>query len=170
MRQVFNISNSWQREAGLQAILEARDSQVVSFERTIVLSDTTTRGHAIELYRKLKAGWRVVLSDRSRTKDQNAMLWPILTQISKTFFWHGQKWTPEQWKHFFLNYLQCEMNYEVAKIDFMPAHDGGFIPVGRKSSALTVGQFSDLLELILMFCNKHKIDINNPKDRADYAA
>ena len=163
MKQAFNISNPKQREAGLQAILAAKDGQVVRYERTFTLTDGEVRGRAVTLCRKLKSGWRVIVSGRNRSLEQNAKLWPMLTEISNTFLWHGVKWTPEQWKHFFLNYLQTECNYDVARMDFMPAHDGGYIPVGRKSSLLTVEQFSDLITLIQKFCDEQEIDLREPR-------
>jgi hypothetical protein len=101
--------------------------------------------------RKRATGWikgaamgsSVELKPPRRTKDQNALMWSLLSQISLQKQHMGKYYTTEQWKCLFMHALGQE-------IDFLPALDGAtFIPIGFQTSKLTKDQMRDLLELII---------------------
>lgn len=96
----------------------------------------------------MKVGGMVLeVREAKRTDDQNSALWGLLAQIAKQRPTHnGVKMTAELWKCVFMQALGMEMT-------FLPTLDGtGMFPMGLRSSKLTKGEFSDLLELILAWC------------------
>lgn len=88
-------------------------------------------------------GARVKIEEAARTLDQNALLWPLLTDIARQKQHAGQSLSPDEWKALFMHACGRELR-------FLPALDGkGFVPFGMRSSKLTKSEFSELLEFIL---------------------
>ena len=93
----------------------------------------------------LMAGRRMVVELRTETRslEQNARLWAMLTEVSRQVDWYGRKLTPEQWKHVFSAALK--------KQDVVPSIDGGFVVLGLSTSKMTRAEMSELQELIEAF-------------------
>ncbi len=107
-----------------------------------------------ELARKvleLPTGWRVQFKETKRTGRQNDRMWAMLTAVSVQLVWHGQRYTPEEWKDFFMHVLNGGK--------FMPAEDGGMIPIGRSTSKLGKQEHSLLTEIIEGFAERHSVDL-----------
>lgn len=86
----------------------------------------------------------VTIQERTRSLEQNARLWATLSDISEQVNWHGRKLTTEQWKHIFTAAL--------TKQDVVPNLAGdGFVVLGQSTSKMTVGELSNLIELINAF-------------------
>jgi hypothetical protein len=92
---------------------------------------------------KLPYGYVLKASERTRTDDQNRMLWPLLACFERQGATiRGQTFTDHQWKSIFLEGLGHEQ-------EFLPSLDGSrWFAAGLRSSKLGVKEFSDLLELI----------------------
>lgn len=80
----------------------------------------------------------------TRTLEQNAKLWAVLADVSEQVNWHGQKLTPEDWKHVFSAALNQQR--VVPNID-----STGFVVLGQSTSKMTVRQMADMIELINAF-------------------
>lgn len=80
----------------------------------------------------------------TRTLEQNAKLWAMLNDVSEQVNWHGQKLTPEDWKHVFSAALSQQR--VVPNID-----STGFVVLGQSTSKMTVRQMADMIELINAF-------------------
>lgn len=105
------------------------------------------------------AAWSMVISD-TRTDDQNAKLWPMLTDVARQVKWHGVRLSKEDWKLIFMAGLSKELR-------IVPNLDGdGFVNLGRSSSRLSKGEFSDLIELIYAFGSREGVVWSDPTDRA----
>jgi hypothetical protein len=86
----------------------------------------------------------MVLSEPTRSIEQNALLWALLTDVSRQVIWHGRALTPGEWKDFFTASLR--------KLNVVPNMEGnGFIALGQSTSRMTKQMFSDLCELIQAF-------------------
>lgn len=98
-----------------------------------------------QLKAHLMAGRRMVVELRTETRslEQNARLWAMLTEVSRQVDWYGRKLTPEQWKHVFSAALK--------KQDVVPGIDGGFVVLGLSTSKMTRAEMSELQELIEAF-------------------
>lgn len=116
-----------------------------------VLHSDLDRIKAINLVRKAPAGSRVEVKDSIRSLPQNDRLWLALSEVARQANWHGQRYTPEDWKDYFMH------AYRGGK--WMPGEDGGMIPIGRATSKLTKHEFGELLTLIEAFCARNDITL-----------
>lgn len=81
---------------------------------------------------------------KTRTIDQNAKLWPMLTDISKQVVWYGKTYSKDDWKTIITG--------SYAKRDFVPNVDGtGFVVLGMSTSKMNRKVFADLIEFIYAF-------------------
>jgi hypothetical protein len=80
----------------------------------------------------------------TRTLDQNAKLWPMLTDISQQVVWYGKKYSKDDWKTI--------LTGSYRKSEFVPNVDGsGFVVLGMSTSKMNRKVFSDLIEFIYSF-------------------
>jgi hypothetical protein len=112
---------------------------------------------ADEMIRKgLPAGSvRISIGRPRRTLDQNAKLWPMLTDISKQVEWYGQKLIPEEWK----DVLTAGLKKQRA----VPGIDGGFVILGAHTSLMSTRDLSELVELAYAFGAEHGVKWSEPK-------
>lgn len=104
----------------------------------------------------LQSGPVVVSIGRPRrTIDQNALLWALLTDISRQVDWYGQKLTPENWKDVLTSALR--------KQKVVPGIDGGFVVCGTSTRKMDKSQFSELIELIYAFGAEHDVVFSGDK-------
>jgi hypothetical protein len=115
------------------------------------------RRYIAEQIRDSPDGYKVVISEPTRTLDQNALLWPLLTEVSKQVDWYGNRLTPDEWKAVFTASLKQQK--------VVPGIDGGFVVVGLSTSAMGKRLFSDLIELIYAFGEQRGVRFSAPKDR-----
>lgn len=121
---------------------------------TLVLTDDAQRAKAINWVSRAPRDSLVTFERPRRTTDQNRKLWPMLTEITEQRPIHnGVRMTPELYKAVFMQALGCEMV-------MLPTMDGdGFFPLGHRSSKLSVGEFSALIELIHAFAARHGVTL-----------
>jgi len=119
--------------------------------RTIWLEGDSQRQYAKDLIDMADKGHVVKLGAPTRTDKQNRLLHPLLQLIMDA--------QPERWasmeviKLTFMDSLSGELH-------MLPKLDGqGFFPVGRKTSTLTVAQFSGLLDLVYQYAAHHGIEL-----------
>lgn len=98
-----------------------------------------------QLQSALMAGHRMVLEVKPSTRslEQNARLWAMLTDISRQVDWYGRKLTPDEWKHVFSAALK--------KQEVVPGIDGGFVVLGLSTSKMTKAEMCDLQTLMEAF-------------------
>ena len=80
----------------------------------------------------------------TRSLEQNAKMWAMLTDVSQQVEWYGKRLTAEDWKHVFSASLR--------KLSVVPNLDGtGFVALGLSTSAMSKREMSDMVELIYSF-------------------
>lgn len=117
------------------------------------------KGNRETLAQKLLAlptGWRVGFQEPKRTTPQNDRMWVLLTAISTQLVWKGQRYSPEDWKDYFMH----SMN----EGRFMPSEDGRMIPIGRSTSKLGKQEHTLLQEIMEGFAERHGVDLREPVD------
>ena len=117
----------------------------------VTLISKADRARAWDRINGAAVGTRLEFSDPRRSVDQNKRLWLILGIISQKLDWHGQKYSPDEWKDFFCHAYRGEK--------WMPAEDGGMIPIGRSTSKFSKQEFGEFMELIEAFCARHDIHL-----------
>lgn len=98
-----------------------------------------------EIKSALQAGHKLELTIKreKRSLDQNALLWSILTDLSKQVKWYDQTLTKEEYK----DLLTAGLKKQKA----VPGIDGGFVMLGTSTSAMTKEEMSDLITLAHAF-------------------
>ncbi len=109
--------------------------------QTIILRGDSQRELAKSLIDKAPPDAVVNVREAGRTTDQNAMLWSLLSDVSRAKP-GGRKMIPELWKAVFM--AACGH-----AVQFEQGLDGQPFPVGFRSSRLTKAQMTDLIEFIL---------------------
>lgn len=119
-----------------------------------ILAHALARAGAILAVQNAQEGTVVELRERTRTLEQNAKLWAMLTDVSRQVNWHGQKLTQENWKDVF--------SAAIKRQQVVPGLDGGFVVLGQKTSKMTKREFSELVELIYAFGAEHSVEWSEP--------
>jgi len=88
-------------------------------------------------------GFVCEIKESTRTTEQNSLLWPLLTEVSRQVDWYGKKLTPDEWKSVFSASLKQQK--------VVPGLDGGFVVCAQSTSRMGKREFSDLIELIFAF-------------------
>lgn len=88
-------------------------------------------------------GWHVTFRPPTRSLDQNARMWAMLGDVSKQVDWYGKKLSPDAWK--------CVFSASLKKQDVVPGLHGDFVVIGQSTSAMTIREMSDLMELMSAF-------------------
>ncbi|EGI5516640.1 recombination protein NinB [Salmonella enterica subsp. enterica serovar Idikan] len=92
----------------------------------------------------------VTIQDRTRSLQQNKMLWSCLGDVSRQVNWHGRWLDAESWK--------CIFTAALKQQDVVPNLAGnGFVVIGQSTSKMRVGEFAELLELIQAFGTEHGV-------------
>lgn len=105
-----------------------------------VLKDVWTRAKPY-----LLAGNKLVLTieQEKRSQEQNALMWSVLTDLSRQVMWHGQKLTKDEYK----DLLTAGLKKQRA----IPGIDGGFVVLGSSTSKMTKQEMTDLITLAHAF-------------------
>lgn len=121
----------------------------------LILADDILRERAIRWCRRLPLGTRVVFHEPKRTLDQNAKLWPMLTEVSRQVEWYGEHLSPDDWKDVFTASLR--------RARVVPGIDAGsFVVLGMRTSKMSKAEFSDLLEVIYAFGAQRGVTWSEP--------
>lgn len=117
-KQVFQLSNPLARRNAARAIADAPDN------------------------------YRVEIRPRTRSLDQNAMMWSILTDLSRQVDWMvngvATKLEADEWK----DVLSASLTQETRMSQGIR---GGIVILGQRTSKMSVRQMSELIELALSF-------------------
>lgn len=109
--------------------------------QTIILRGDSQRALARSLIDKAPQDAVVNIREANRTLDQNALLWSLLSDVSRAKP-AGRKMIPELWKSVFMAACGHAVQFETGL-------DGQPFPVGFRSSRLTKPQMTDLIDFIL---------------------
>ncbi|MFY7926741.1 MAG: recombination protein NinB [Aquidulcibacter sp.] len=107
---------------------------------TVIIVGEKQREFAHKLVSQAPVGYVVSVKPQTRSGEQNALMWALLTEISKAKP-HGRQHTPETFKLLFMHALGHACAFEMGL-------NGEPFPVGFRSSKLSKQQMSDLIEYI----------------------
>lgn len=125
--------------------------------QTIILRDgPRLRAHA--LVQAAPDGAVMNIRPATRTGEQNAKMWAMLSDISRAKP-QGRELTTDKWKALFMDAIGIPADWE-------PGINGGVVNVGYRSSRLTVAQMSELIEQMYAYGAEHGVRWTDPKDKA----
>lgn len=111
---------------------------------TVTIKTPDDRARIARWAQKVEAGTVVTFRKKSRSTEQSAKMWAMLGEVSKQVEWHGQYLPAEDWKDMFTASLRHAR--------FVPGIDKGtFVPLGMRTSTMTIEEMSNLIELIHAF-------------------
>ncbi len=118
----------------------------------ITLHGRREREQAQQAIRDAPDLWRVEIREPRRSDDQNRRMWAMIDDVrTQKPDWFGPGLDADDVKQIFLSSLFKELRMARS------ADGDGFVPVGRRSSRLTVQQMSDLLSLIEAWCAREGV-------------
>jgi hypothetical protein len=118
-------------------------------KQTIFLIGPVQRQYAKQCIDSVPEDYVCILKQKTRTLEQNALMWALLTDLSKQVNWHGQYLTPDEWKDVMSASLKAQK--------VVPGVDGGFVVIGARTSKMTKKEMSDMCELIQAFGANHDV-------------
>lgn len=124
----------------------------MSAGQTIRLTTPLARARAIGLVDRAPDGAIVNIKPATRSNEQNALLWTLLSTVSRAKP-DGRQHTPDVWKSLFMSACGHAVQFEVGL-------DGAPFPLGFRSSRMTKEQMTDLIEFILAYCAEKGINVD----------
>lgn len=132
----------------------------MSDRAALVINSPEARQRAVRWCQSAPEGTRVEWKRAKRTIPQNDRMWAMLTDVSKQVEHAGRRYSPEDWKCLFMHALGQEVR-------FLPALNGqGFVPIGYRSSDLSKGEMTELIELIFAWGAEHGVTFHDDQARA----
>ncbi len=111
-----------------------------------IMAHDIARRRAIDAVAKAPEGYVVTVKEQTRSTEQNAALWPILTEFSEQLLWpvNGRmvKLEPEDWKHV----LSAAFRKEQARLAM--GLDGGVVMLGLRTSKMGKKDFGEFLDFL----------------------
>lgn len=118
--------------------------------KSIILKTKAQRDYAKQLIDEAPENYVVSFKERTRSLDQNALMWALLEDIADAKP-NGRDLDKEVWKGVFLFEIGIKSRFE-------PNLNGdGMVVLPPRSSNLSVSQFSDLIECIYAYGAQHGI-------------
>lgn len=121
----------------------------MSEKKRFVLAHAEARRNCAQFAMTGPEGWVCIYQPPTRSLEQNALMWPLLTALSKQIVWHGAKLSPDDWK----DMLTASLRKQRAA----PGIDGGFVVFGERTKTYSKAKFSELVELIYCFGAQHGV-------------
>lgn len=112
----------------------------------LILAHDEARRRALSAVADAPAGYVVTVTEPSRSRDQNAAMWPILQAFAEQLQWpvNGSmtRLSPDEWK----DILSAAFKREGARLAM--GLDGGVVMLGLRTSRMGKRQFSEFLEFL----------------------
>ena len=127
--------------------------------QTVRLIGDVQRALAKRLIERAPAGAIVNVREATRTSDQNARMWAMLSDVARAKP-GGRVLSTDHWKALFM--AACGH-----RVRFEPALDGeGVVAIGFRSSHLSKAEMSDLIECIAEYGARHGVRWSEPMEQA----
>ena len=118
--------------------------------QTIIIRGDSQRDLAKAVIDKAPMDAVVTIKEGTRSLDQNAKLWAMLSDIARAKP-EGRAMSPEVWKAAFMAALGHEIIWQPG-IDNAPP-----FPAGFRTSRMSKGQFADLITFVQEYGDRHGI-------------
>lgn len=124
----------------------------MSAGQTIRLTSDMNRARAARWCQTAPHGAVVNIREATRTNDQNALMWSVLSEVSRLKP-EGREHSPDVWKALFMSACGHAVQFETGL-------DGAPFPIGFRSSRLSKAQMSDLIEFIFAWCAEKGVQLS----------
>ncbi|SOC45721.1 NinB protein [Rhizobium subbaraonis] len=111
---------------------------------SVTINSDQDRATVARWAHQTSVGTVVTFRKKSRSTEQSAKMWAMLSEVADQVEWYGQKLEADDWKDIFTASLRH------ARV--VPGIDKGtFVPLGMRTSTMTIEEMSNLIELIYAF-------------------
>jgi len=117
--------------------------------QTIILRGDRQRSFAKSLIDTAPIDAVVNIRAATRTLDQNAKLWAMLSDVSRAKP-QGRLATPDVWKALFMHACGYAVQFETGL-------DGQPFPVGFRSSKMTKAQMADMITFVMQYGDENGV-------------
>lgn len=117
--------------------------------QTVILRGKEQRTLAQRMIEAAPVDAVVRISPRGRSLDQNAMLWALLSDVSRAKPM-GRMHTPEVWKTLFCHACGHAVQFEIGL-------NGQPFPAGFSTSKMSTQQMADLITFVLAWGDEHGV-------------
>ena len=122
---------------------------------SVTIRSDADRARVAKWARDTGVGTVVEFKKPTRSVEQNALLWSCLQDISRQVEWYGQYLSSEDWKDV--------LTASLRRARVVPGIDKGtFVPLGMRTSQMTIGEMTDLLDLIFAFGSERGVQFTDP--------
>jgi hypothetical protein len=126
--------------------------------QTVRLINDRARRIAADLAFKAPHGSVANFRPATRTNEQNAKMWAMLSDIARTMP-EGRMLTTDKWKSLFMDAIGIPADWE-------PGINGGVVNVGYRSSRLSKEQMSEMIEQMYAYGAEHNVEWTEPQQEA----
>lgn len=119
----------------------------------VIIRSAADRARIAKWAESVPVGTRIEFKAPRRSLEANAKMWAMLTEVAHQVDWYGEKLSAEDWKDVFSASLRR------AKV--VPGIDGGFVPLGMRTSDMSKDEMSALIELIYAFGAERGVVFND---------
>lgn len=127
-------------------------------KQTFVLINDRVRNNAMAALMRAPADYSVVISQKTRSSDQNAKLHAMLTDLAKSpVMWAGKRRSVEEWKALIIS------GHAVATGsggEVIPGIEGEFVAIRESSARMSVSRAASLIEYLLAFCTQNNVELH----------
>jgi hypothetical protein len=128
--------------------------------RTFIINGPRDRAKVARWAAECSAGVTVEFRSARRNLDQNALMWSLLSEISRKVVWYGAKLSADDWKDV--------LTASLRKARVVPGIDPGtYVPLGMRTSEMTKAEFGELIELIYAFGSEQSVQFHEQGPRRD---
>lgn len=124
----------------------------MSAGQTIRLTSDINRARAASWCKSAPHGSILNIREANRTNEQNALLWSLLSEVSRAKP-EGRCHTPDVWKALFMSACGHAVQFETGL-------DGKPFPIGFRSSRMNKAEMSDLIEFIFAWCAEKGVQLS----------
>lgn len=121
------------------------------------LSHNLARQNACAAVMAAPENFRVEIRERTRSLDQNALMWELLSALSDRVQWpvNGKLeiLSPDEWK----DILSASLTQENR---IAQGARGGFVMIGKRTSKMTIKQMTELIEFIYAFAAEQGVTLH----------
>jgi hypothetical protein len=124
--------------------------------QTCVIRGSRTVAH--KLVEAAPDGAILNIRPATRSNEQNAKMWAMLSDISRAKP-EGRDLTTDKWKSLFMDAIGIPADWE-------PGINGGVVNVGYRSSRLSKEQMSEMIEQMYAYGAEHNVEWTEPQQEA----
>ncbi|MGM7882327.1 recombination protein NinB [Yersinia enterocolitica] len=131
-----------------------------------LLLNESIRQNAIAAIRNtpldFKSPKEVIIQEPKRSLPQNNKMWPLLTDIAEQVYWHGVKYSKEDWKDLITDLVAETKKQERRQA---PGITGGYVRFGHRTSQMRKSEMVEIIEAAYWFGTEHNVKFSDDAKR-----